>query len=194
MAQVFPQIHDQYQFNNVVKTLKDSIQDFNFHADIYNLHTKSILPGDLVNSEPLRIKHNINDSLHSALKNLDIANELIKDKLISNEYGLYSDCTIDRWIDIRNQNIEVLNLLLDQQRIHVDKENELRELRRHLVNFVPLDQQQRVGSSILNERNFAYWDFKNTQKTRKLFKYIVTRLKSVNKVVNQITINWENYR
>ena len=135
----------------------------------------------------------MNVSLYESLKNLTNANELIRDRLISNEYGLYSDHTINRWIDIHNQNVDVLNLLLDQQRIHVDKENELLELRRHLAKFVPLDQQQNVGSSVLNERNFVYLDFKNTQKTRKLFRYIVTRLKSVNKVVNQIKINLENY-
>ena len=41
MVQVFPQIHDQLAFNDTVQTLKESIQSFNFHADIYGLHTKS---------------------------------------------------------------------------------------------------------------------------------------------------------
>lgn len=74
-------------------------------------------------------------------------------------------------------------MLKDQQKIHLEKAGEIYAIRRHLANFVPAAQHQQVANSLLNERNFVYLDFKNTQKTKQLFKYIVTRLKSVNKIV-----------
>ena len=192
VAQVFPQIYDQIQFNGAVVALKENIQMFNFYADVYELNTKSKLPGDLINSECFQIRHDMNNNLHNALKNMDIANELLREKLISNEYGLFNEHSIERWADIHNKNAEAFNLLWEQRRIHIDNENDLRDIRRHLVNFVPIDQQQRTGTSLLNERNFVYLDFKNTQKTRKLFRYIVTRLKSVNKLVNVVNNNPNN--
>ena len=136
----------------------------------------------------------MNDELHEALKNLKTANKLIRDKLIPNEEGLYNVYTIDRWIDIHNENVDALKLLIEQQKLHANKENELHEIRHHLITHIPIDQQQAVSASILETRNFAHLDFKNTQKTRRLFKYIVTRLRSVNKVVNQIKTNLENYK
>lgn len=186
MIQIFPYINDQYLYNDTVQELKENIQSFNFNADMYAENYKSVLPGDLVNQKVIQEKKYMSTDIYRAVMNLHDANNLIKDRLISNEHGLFSDDSINRWIGIYNKNGADINSIVDQYEAHVAKNNELREIHDHLVNFVPVDKHQRVGTSMLNDRNFVYLDYKNTQKTRNLFKYIVTRLKSVNKLVNRV--------
>ena len=186
IIQIFPYINDQYLYNDTVQELKENIQSFNFNADMYAENYKSVLPGDLVNQKVIQEKKYMSTDIYRAVMNLHDANNLIKDRLISNEHGLFSDDSINRWIGIYNKNGADINSIVDQYEAHVAKNNELREIHDHLVNFVPVDKHQRVGTSMLNDRNFVYLDYKNTQKTRNLFKYIVTRLKSVNKLVNRV--------
>ena len=135
----------------------------------------------------------MNHDLKNALINLNTANELIKDKLLLNEANLYNEETNERWLAIYNQNIEVLQSLSAQEKIHIDKENDLIILRHHLLTYVPMDQRFSLCNSVINEQNYLYLNFKNTRKTRQLFRYIVKRLKKVNAIVNKIKNNPEDY-
>ena len=56
-----------------------------------------------------------------------------------------------------------------------------------------MDQRFSLCDSVINEQNYVYLNFKNTRKTRQLFRYIVKRLKKVNAIVNKIKNNPEDY-
>ena len=135
----------------------------------------------------------MNHDLKNALINLNTANELIKDKLLLNEANLYNEETNERWLAIYNQNIEALQALSAQEKIHIDKENDLITLRHHLLTYVPMDRRFSLCDLVISEQNYVYLNFKNTRKTRQLFRYIVKRLKKVNAVVNKIKNNPEGY-
>ena len=56
-----------------------------------------------------------------------------------------------------------------------------------------MDRRFSLCDLVISEQNYVYLNFKNTRKTRQLFRYIVKRLKKVNAVVNKIKNNPEGY-